>query len=204
MSLTKFFFSGKLFCSANFFSNTNYNPARNPLQCCVSGTLFLFPIPSLPGHCPTLALLGLLPHPEGRKGLFKEQRGQRPSEELTLSLFWEIRHSRPSFILTRDYFKAPKTSLTSLTKSFPNTQPKFSFFSMSQSLLVIQWNDWLCKPVEFLSLFIPKIHVDTDALPLILFYDVFEKVLSTQRWHFKSCCGLILFCKHFKSVRNQR
>lgn len=100
-----------------------------------------------------------------REEIFKEQRGQRRSDKPPLSLFQEIGHPRSAFILTRDYFKAPKSPLT---KSFPNIQPKFSFFL---AWVTCSWlyNHLLCNPVDFLSFCIPQIHVDINVLLLILF-----------------------------------
>lgn len=128
------FFQWKAFFVEEIFSATQTTtlPALPAVLWLRDGVSFFPPRSYLP-----LSLFGssrLSPSCRG-KGLCKEQKGQRPSEELTLSLFQEIGHPRPAFILTRDYFKAPKSSLT---ESFPNTQPKFSFFSMSQLLLVIQ------------------------------------------------------------------
>lgn len=123
------FFGGRLLCKGNFLSNTKYDPARNPCSTMVQGQYLIFqPHPYL-----AIAPFGpSRPSPSAReKGLFKEQRKQRPNEELTLSLFWEIRYPKTAFILTRDCFKAPKSSLT---KSFPSTQP-FLFYHMSCSWL---------------------------------------------------------------------
>ena len=192
------FFQQKAFLQREFFSATQTTslPGIPAVLWLRDGISFSHPIPTWP--LPPISASRTSPSCGG-KGLFKEQRRQRPKEELTLSLFREIRHPRPAFILTRDFCKAPKSSLT---KSFPNTQPKSPFFSMSQLLLVIQSS--ALQPCGISFLLYPQIHVDIDALPLIPFYDVFENALSTQRLHFKSCCGLILFCKHFKNVRNQR
>lgn len=118
------FFQWKAFLQCKFFQQHKLQPCQEspPVLCLRDAISFSNPIPTWP-----LSLFGPSgPSPSpGGKGLFKEQREQRPSEELTLSLFWEIRHSRPSFILTRNYFKTQKSSLT---KSFPNIQSKFSFF----------------------------------------------------------------------------
>lgn len=128
------FFSVESFLAEEIFSATQTTtlPGTPPVLWLRNAISFSHTIPTWP-----LSPFGpsrTSPSPGG-KGLFKEQRGQGPSEELTPSLFWEIGHPRPAFILTRDYFKAPKSSLT---KRFPNMHPKFSLFSMSQSLLVIQ------------------------------------------------------------------
>lgn len=128
------FFQWKAFLQRKFFQQHKLHSCQESLQYCGSGMVSFFPTPLLPGHCPALALPGLLPHPEGRAySKSKEERGQVKSSPLPC--FGIVGHPRPAFILTRDYFKAPKSSLT---KSFPNTLPEFSFFSMSQSLLVIQ------------------------------------------------------------------
>lgn len=95
------------------------------------GISFPYPTPSWP--LPSFGPCRPSPSPR-EKGFFKESKEQR-GQEKSSPFFQEIEHPRPAFILNRDYFKDPKTSLT---KSFPNMQPKFSFFSMSQSLLVIQ------------------------------------------------------------------
>lgn len=81
------FFSVETFFSEKIFSATkNSNPARNPCSTVAQGYFFFPP-------CPYLAIAPLgpsrpSPSPRGKE-LFREQRGQRLSEELTFSLFLE-------------------------------------------------------------------------------------------------------------------